>query len=316
MNNIQNIYISIIVPCYNEENAIELTHAEIIKVIKNNQYNYELIYVDDGSIDETFDKIIQFAKVDKNVRILKLSRNFGEQAAISAGINNCKGDIAIIIEADLQDPPEVISQMINKYQEGNANVIYGVRKSNRSDKIFKKISANLYYRLINKMSETNLPLHSADFRLIDRKVINTFNSFRERKKYIRGIISWIGFKQLPIYYSRKKRIAGSTKYTLSKMFDFAATGLLYFTKKPLKFVKHIGLILFIAGVVLLVALIFLFFSSHSQNLSSWHILGLLIILLSGIQLISIGIIGEYISGIFDEAKNRPEYIIDKDINFE
>jgi len=315
MKDFNSLYVSVIIPCYNEDMVIERTYKEIKNILLQKNYKHEIIFVDDGSTDKTLNQLIQISKNDKNVKIIKFSRNYGEQPAISAGINNCSGDVAIVIEADLQDPPELIPKMIQKYIENHCNVVYGVRKKRVGDNFIKKNTAKFYYKILNKLSDVSLPLNAADFRLIDRKVINSFNNLNEKNKYILGLISWIGFKQEPIYYTRAKRFAGNTKYSLTKMLKLATTGFIYFTKKPLKSVMFIGFTSVFSSLVFIIYIVIARLTNNLKYVSWWWGIIIAVIFFSGVQLISLGIIGEYIGSIFDEIKNRPEYIIDEKINF-
>jgi polyisoprenyl-phosphate glycosyltransferase len=311
---LSNLHISVIIPCFNEEAIIRETYTRIKNVLSLNQY-YEMLFINDGSHDATFHILNKISEEDKRVKVLSLSRNFGHQAAVSAGIQYCTGDIAIIIDADLQDPPEIIPEMIKKYEEGNCNVVYGVREQRKGETFFKKITAKWFYKLINSLSETKMPLDAGDFRLIDRKVINEFRKLKEKNKYIRGIISWIGFKQVPIYYSRDSRIQGNSKYPLSKMVKFALTGLLYFTKKPLQLAISMGFISIVIGLGLIVYVVIAKLSNTIYTVQGWTSTMIVIIFFGGVQLLTVGVLGEYIGSIFDEVKNRPEYIIDEKINF-
>lgn len=312
----KDLYISIIVPCYNEEKIINFTYERLINVLEKNNYKYEIIFINDGSFDNTLNIIENLASLNKNIKVISFSRNFGHQAAVSAGINNCSGDIAIIIDADLQDPPEIFPDMINIYQNEKCNIVYGVRKSRKKESLFKKISAKIFYRLINSLSDVKLNVDSGDFRLIDKKVIDSFKNLKEKNKYIRGLMSWVGFKQCPIYYDRDPRAYGKTKYTLAKMLKLAATGIFYFSKKPLKLAFSLGFLCIIFSL-LLVAYVFISkFFYPKTTISGWASTLITIIFFGGIQLFMIGILGEYISSIFDEVKNRPEYIIEDKINFD
>jgi glycosyltransferase involved in cell wall biosynthesis len=313
---LNNLRISIIVPCFNEEAIITETYKRIKNVLFNSSYqDFEILFVNDGSLDSTFLILNKISEEDSNVKLISLSRNFGHQAAVSAGIQYCTGDVAIIIDADLQDPPELFPEMIEKYQVEKCNVVYGVRQERKGETFFKKITAKLYYKLINSLSDTKLPLDTGDFRLIDKKVITEFRNLKEKNKYIRGIISWIGFKQIPIYYSRDSRMHGETKYPLSKMLKFALTGLLYFTKKPLKLAISLGFVSILVGLTLVVYIVIAKFSNNIYTVQGWTSTMIVIIFFGGVQLLTVGVLGEYIGSIFDEVKNRPEYIIDEKINF-
>ena len=303
--------VSVVVPCYNEESVIEETNAQLNSVLAGAFADYEIVYVNDGSKDRTKDLLLSFKEDFSKVKSIHFSRNFGHQPAVSAGIKHATGDYIIIIDADLQDPPALIPDMVKKAEEENANVVYAVRKSRMGESWFKKMTAKYYYRLINSMSETQLPLDTGDFRLIDRKVANVFNNIEERQKYIRGIITWIGFKQVPIEYNREERFAGETHYPLSKMIQFAMRGLLYFSKKPLTIATNLGIALVVLSIVFLVLQFVKWIFFPETFVIGWISIFGAIVFFGGIQLLSIGVLGAYIGNIFDEIKNRPEYIVDE-----
>jgi polyisoprenyl-phosphate glycosyltransferase len=310
-----DIKLSVIIPCFNEEEIISDTFVRIKDVLLNNKYeNYEILFINDGSNDKTFEILYEISGKDVNVKVINFSRNFGHQAAVSSGINNCTGDIAIIIDADLQDPPELFPDMIKVYKEQECNVVYGVRKTRHGESRFKRLTAKLFYRFINYLSDVKLPIDTGDFRLIDKKVINEYKKLKEQNKYIRGLISWLGFKQCPFYYDRSLRLKGKTKYPLRKMIQFASNGILYFSKKPLSLATSLGFISIIIGLSLAVEVIIqkIFYPAH--QIRGWASLIITIIFFGGVQLISVGLLGKYIGSIFDEVKNRPEYIIESTIN--
>jgi len=311
----EDFFVSVIVPCYNEEQVICNTHSRIKKVLTDAGINnHELIFVNDGSKDSTFRLLSELSKSDVKTKIVSLSRNFGHQPAITAGINNCSGDIAIIIDADLQDPPELFPDMIKKYQEEMCNVVYGVRIERQGETFFKKISSKWFYKFLNYLSDTDIPKDAGDFRLIDKLVISEFQKLGENNKFIRGLISWIGFHQVPFYYNREERFAGNTKYPLRKMLKFATTGILYFSKKPLQIAVSVGLVCTIVSMLLLFYVLWSYFFSD-RLVGGWSSTILIIIFFSGIQLTSLGLVAHYIASIFDEVKKRPEYIVHRKINF-
>jgi dolichol-phosphate mannosyltransferase len=246
---------------------------------------------------------------------LHFSRNFGHQPAVTAGIHNCTSDLAVIIDADLQDPPELIPELVATQKREQANVVYCVRDKRKGESIFKKLSAQLFYRSMNYLSEVDFPLDTGDFRLIDKQVMAEFKKFREKGKYIRGIISWIGFKQVPFVYQRQARFAGETKYPLSKMIQFASTAMLYFSKKPLKLATGLGFITVLIGIVYAVYTLIGKIVGYTHALSGWSSLIILIVFFGGVQLLTVGVLGQYIGILFDEVKDRPEYIIEKKDNF-
>ncbi len=309
--------ISVIIPCFNEQEVLNLTYARVSSVMeKNFGDNYELIFIDDGSKDATADILKLFCNQNKKVKLIKFSRNFGHQAALAAGISKAKGDLAVIIDADLQDPPELIPEMVKLYHEKQCNVVYGVRKERKGESVFKKLSARLFYRILNRLSDVDLNVDTGDFRLIDRKVMDAFNSFSEKNKYIRGIISWMGFKQEPIYYSRDARSLGVTKYPLKKMLHLAGIAMFYFSKKPLKLALTLGFISIFIGVLLTLWVFYVQFTQIMETVPGWASTIITIIFFGGVQLLTIGVSGEYIGNILDEVKNRPEYIINDQINLD
>lgn len=316
MQQAKNLFISVIIPCFNEEQVIAHTYERVNKTMKSFEHRgYELIFINDGSRDKTLELLRAIARNDSNVKIVSFSRNFGHQPAVTAGINICAGDVAIIIDGDLQDPPELFPEMVKIHLEQHANVVYGLRGERKGETFFKKLSAKYFYKTINFLSDTKLPVDTGDFRLIDKHVIEAFKSLPEKNKYIRGLISWIGFKQVPITYVRDERFAGETKYPLSKMIKFASTSLLYFSKKPLKLALTIGLISIFIGIGLAIWVITGLIYRPNSIVPGWASTIIALIFFGGIQLLTIGVLGEYLGNMFEEIKNRPEYIIHEKINF-
>ena len=309
--------LSVIVPCFNEECVIMEFHTRLTQVlIKMDDFCSQIIFINDGSADRTLNLLKQIAREDEKVKIISFSRNFGHQKAVTAGINHCTTDFAVIIDADLQDSPDLIPEILETAKKEQANVVYCVRKSRKGESFFKKLSAKIFYRCLNFLSETELPVDTGDFRLIDKSVICEFNRFHEKGKYIRGLISWVGFKQVPFYYERDPRFAGETKYSLAKMIKLATTSVLYFSKKPLKIATSLGflsvLFALLYGMWSVLGKIFGF--THADT--GWTSLVVLIVFFGGVQLLTIGIIGAYIGNLFDEIKNRPEYIVEGKENFD
>jgi dolichol-phosphate mannosyltransferase len=306
--------LSIIVPCYNEESVIEITYNRIKNVLINLDLDSRIIFINDGSKDKTWGILQAIAEKDQSVKLISFSRNFGHQKAVTAGIHQCTSDLAIIIDADLQDPPELIPELLAKQAEEKANVVYCVRKKRLGESKFKLWTAKVFYRALNRMSEVNFPLDTGDFRLIDSRIMQEFNRFKERGKYIRGIISWVGFKQVPFYYEREARFAGETKYPLKKMLSFASTALVYFSKKPLLMSISLGFITVVIGIILAAWYILGKIFGYTNAESGWTSTIIIIIFFGGIQLLTIGVLGQYIGILFDEVKERPEYIIEEIIN--
>ena len=309
--------ISIIVPCYNEEAVIETFYERTSQVLnKMSEYDTHIIFINDGSKDKTPLLLNQIAVRDKSVKVIHFSRNFGHQPAVTAGLNLCVSDYAVIIDADLQDPPELIPELLEKSISEEASVVYCVRKKRQGETFFKKTTAKLFYKTMNNMSEVDFPLDTGDFRLIDKKAIHAFNQLKERGKYIRGLITWIGFKQVPFYYNRDARYAGETKYPLRNMLKFAKKAMLYFSTKPLKLSITLGVIAFTIGLIYSIYVILGQFFHFTNALTGWSSTIILIIFFGGVQLLTIGVLGQYIGVLFDEVKARPEYIVQDLVNFD
>lgn len=304
--------LTLIVPCFNEEAVIPTSWSRMKKVMDElKDYTTDILFINDGSTDRTGSILSEIAASDPRVTVLHFSRNFGHQPALTAGIHHCDSDFAIIIDADLQDPPELIPEMLKKQREEQANVVYCVREFRKGEGFVKKLSSKVFYRTLNWLSEVTFPLDTGEFRLIDRRIMDEFKRFREKGKYIRGIISWVGFKQVPLSYKRDARFAGQTKYPFRKMVHFAGTAMLYFSKKPLKVAMGLGFFAVLIGVVygiwILLGKIFGFTNAEI----GWSSIILLVIFFGGVQLLTVGVLGQYIGIIFDEMKDRPEYIIEK-----
>ncbi len=307
--------ISWVIPCFNEQEVISETLKRVVEVSSRAiNYDWEIIVIDDGSIDCTREIIKESIEINSNIKLIGLSRNFGHQYAVQAGLNLAKGCAVIIIDADLQDPPELAERMLAYWEKGY-DVVYGQRVERYSESIFKKLTAKIFYRLLNSLSEINIPQDTGDFRLVDRKVVEALKQMPERGRFIRGLISWSGFKQFHIKYKRDGRYAGRTKYSLEKMIVFALEGITSFSRRPLKLATSMGVIsafLSFLGITC-VLLIRLFTNSWVEG---WATLALAILFTSGVQLICLGILGEYIGGIYLEAKARPIYFIDETKGFD
>lgn len=298
--------ISIIVPCFNEEEAIAECHRRLTHVLRGLDLWYEIIYVDDGSRDATAARLAALHAADPNVTVIELSRNFGHQPAVTAGLEAARGEVVVIIDADLQDPPEVISKMLDMWAQGY-EVVYGIRASREGESGFKLWTAKVFYRLLNALSDVEIPLDSGDFRLLDRKAVEAMKSMPERHRLLRGMCSWIGFRQCGVKYARAARRAGTTKYSVRKMLRLALDGIVSFSTVPLRVLALIGIasaVLALLGIVY--ALVVRLFT-HSW-VAGWTISFIGILFLGGLQMISIGIVGEYVGRIYTEAKHRPLYI--------
>ncbi|MDR1645550.1 MAG: glycosyltransferase family 2 protein [Tannerellaceae bacterium] len=307
--------LTIIIPCYNEEEVIKESYRRTKQVLLSLPNPTEILYINDGSQDKTRLLLNEIADSDPQVKVIHFSRNFGHQPAVTAGINRCTSDLAIIMDADLQDPPELIPQILSLQEQEQANVVYCVRKSREGDNFFKRFTAKMFYRVMNSMSEVKFPLDTGDFRLIDHKIMAEFGRLQERGKYIRGLISWIGFKQVPFYYKHETRVAGQTKYPFNKMLKFASNALLYFSNKPLKLAMSLGFVAVIIGLILAAWFTLGKIYGFSNAESGWTSIVSMIIFFGGVQLLTVGVLGQYIGVLFNEIKARPEYIIEEERNF-
>lgn len=306
--------LSIVIPMYNEEEVVEKCYEKVSNVIKElNQYKVELVVVDDGSKDKTMEMLEEIAQKDKTVKVLSFSRNFGHQAAVTAGLKEATGDAIIIIDADMQDPPELIKDMVKLWEEGN-DVVYAVRQKRKGESMFKVLSAKMFYKILYSLSDVDIPRDTGDFRLADKKVVDVINALPEHNKYLRGLFSWVGFKQEPLKYTREERIAGKTKYPLKKMLKLAYDGIISFSSKPLKIIGIIGILSIIVSFIILVYAIFSYIFKLNNLVPGWSSIMVSISFFAGVQLLSLWIISEYISRIHDETRNRPQYIINKKIN--
>ena len=306
--------ISIVIPMYYEEQVAEECYKRVTGVLKNiKEYDYEILFVNDGSKDRTLEILEKIAKENDKVKIISFSRNFGHQAAVTAGLKYVTGDTIVIMDADLQDPPELIPDMLKHWEEGY-EVIYGKRKTRDGESAFKLFTAKAFYTTLNKLSDVEIPKDTGDFRLVDRKVVDVINSLPEHNKFLRGLFSWVGFKQYAYEYERKERFAGKTKYPLKKMLKLAQDGILSFSTKPLKIVGGLGILSVIISIAILLYSILSFAFSWNNLTPGWTSLMCTITFLGGVILISLWMIGEYIARIYDETKQRPQYIIDKTIN--
>lgn len=305
---------SIVVPVYNEEAVIEETYRRLKEVMDSTKEIYEIIFVNDGSRDKTVDKAVRICSRDSNIKVINFSRNFGHQVAVTAGMDYARGKAIVIIDADLQDPPAVILQMIEKWKEGY-EVVYGKRMKRKGETAFKKVTAKLFYRTLRSMTTVDIPVDTGDFRLIDRKVCDALKSLPERNRYVRGLVSWVGFKQIGVEYVREERYAGETKYPLKKMIKFAGDAITSFSYKPLKFGTYMGTIM---SAISFFALLFVIYQKMftDTTVPGWASMACIALFFNGMIITMLGIMGEYIGRIYDEAKGRPQYIVTQSIGFE
>ena len=306
--------VSVVIPMYYEEKVVDECYKRVKEVLDNlKDYEYEIIFINDGSKDKTLEILEEIAKKDEKVKVISFSRNFGHQASVTAGLKEVTGDVVVIIDADLQDPPELIPEMLKLWKEGN-EVVYGKRKARSGESIFKLMTAKMFYKTLNALSDVEIPKDTGDFRLVDRKVVNQMNSLPEHNKFLRGLCSWLGFKQYAFYYERKERFAGETKYPLKKMIKLASDGIISFSSKPIKLVGALGLISILISIILFIYAIIAYIFKFEGLSAGWTSIIVAVSFFSGVQLLSLWIISEYIGRIYDESKGRPQYVIDKKIN--
>jgi len=308
---------SIVAPCYNEEGNLPELHRRMAEVMDQTGEPWELVLINDGSADRTAELMQELHQADPRVHYLDFARNFGHQIAVTAGVDYAQGEAVIIIDADLQDPPELILQMIDKWKEGY-QVVYAVRAERRGESWFKLFTAKLFYRIIYRITDVDIPLDTGDFRLMDRKVVDALKQMQERHRFIRGMTSWVGFKQTGVTYTREERFSGETKYPFRRMLKFALDAVTSFSFFPLQMAMYLGFtIAGLSGLGALVVIIArLFGDPNNQPFFGQATTLVMVLFLGGVQLISLGIIGEYLGRIYDEVKGRPMYIVNEAVGFE
>jgi dolichol-phosphate mannosyltransferase len=305
--------VSVVVPCFNEAEVIDATHSRLHAVLSTTGLRWEIIYIDDGSRDRTLQLLRSIQAADPQVRVIALSRNFGHQVAASAGLEAATGDAVVLIDADLQDPPECIPKMIERWRDG-VDVVYGQRKARAGETYFKRASAGVFYRLMQRLSTTPIPVDTGDFRLMDSRVVDALLAMPERDRFLRGMVAWAGFRQEPLRYQRDPRFAGDSKYPLRRMLRFAADGLLSFSLVPLRLGVYLGLIASsLALLGILYSLVLRFFTD--VWVPGWTLLFIAVLFLGGVQLLFLGIIGEYLGRVYWEVKRRPLYLVKERLGF-
>lgn len=310
-----NPLLSVVVPCYNEAEVLWETHSRLTAVLSRlGDLDFELIYVDDGSRDATARLLDELAALDSHVRVIRFSRNFGHQTAVTAGLEHASGDAVVIIDADLQDPPEVIETMVARWRDGY-QVAYGVRTDRDGETPLKLVTAKAFYRLLNRLSDTDIPLDTGDFRLVDRAVVDALRAMPERDRFVRGMVAWAGFKQVAVPYRRAARFAGRSKYPLLAMVRFALDGVTSFSRAPLRAVTWTGVV--VSGVALVAIVYALVMGAATGALiGGWTAVVMAVLFVGGIQLLSLGVVGEYVGRIYGEAKRRPLYVVQETHGFD
>lgn len=310
----EKISCSVVVPVYNEEEVVKECYFRLKYVMDSTNEPYEIIFVNDGSKDNTYKIVSEICENDKNVKCIDFSRNFGHQLAITAGMNYAIGQAIVVIDADLQDPPEVILEMLKKWKEGY-QVVYGKRLKRKGETVFKRVTAKAFYRVLRKLTEVDIPVDAGDFRLIDRRVCDALNKINEKNRYVRGIISWLGFKTTYVEFEREKRFAGETKYPLKKMIKFATDAIISFSYKPLKMTSYFGILLSAGSFLYLLYTLISYAMGLIDTVAGWMSTIAILLFFNGIILWFLGIMGEYVGRIYDEVKARPLYIVNEFINF-
>ncbi len=308
--------LSVVAPVYNEEEGVAEFYDRTTRALEgiSPALEHELIFVNDGSTDDTLAILRKIAEDDPRVRVIDLSRNFGHQVAITSGMDHARGDAVVIIDADLQDPPEVVAEMVERWRDG-FKVVYGVRIRRAGESGFKVVTAKYFYRLLNRISDTNLPLDSGDFRLMDKQVVAALREIREENRYIRGLVAWVGFSQTAVHYERDARYSGQSKFTVGKMLRFAADAVTSFSEKPLRFATQVGVFITLLTLLLALWIIASRVLAPEGSFPGFASLMVVVLFLGGVQLLSIGLLGEYVGRIYQETKRRPLYVVAERMNF-
>ncbi len=309
MDTAQRQLVSIVVPTFNEEAVLPEFHETVTGAIADQPYDFEVVYVSDGSSDNTVAVIKQLAESDERITLIDLSRNFGKEIALTAGLQKAAGDAVVVIDADLQDPPELIPELISEWANGY-DVVYAQRTRRRGESLIKRTSAHFFYRVIQRVSKVTIPEDTGDFRILSRRAVNALNSFNEQHRFMKGLFAWIGYRQKAVQYQRDPRHAGETKWNYWKLWNLALDGITSFTIAPLKIATYLGLLTatgaFAYGIYMVIDTLV-----HGNPVPGYPSLIVIILMLGGVQLVAIGIIGEYLGRIFNETKRRPLYFINE-----
>ena len=302
------VALSIVVPCFNEQACLAALHERLGAAARAAVgEDYEIVLVNDGSRDSSWRLMREMVANDPNLLAVNLSRNHGHQLALTAGLDLCRGEKILIIDADLQDPPELLPDMLKVMQSEGADVVYGVRRSRTGETAFKRATAHAFYRLLSRATEVDIPVDAGDFRLMSRRALDALLAMPEQARFIRGMVAWIGFRQVPFAYDRQERFAGETKYPVKKMMRFALDALTGFSSAPLKVASHVGLWLSLGSVLLILYIAYAWITGRS--IQGWTSLMLIVVVLGAIQMFTLALLGEYIGRLYNEAKRRPLYIV-------
>ncbi len=300
--------LSIVVPCFNEEACLPVLHERLAAAARAAAGDdYEIVLINDGSKDGSWSIMQRLSETDPHLLAVNLSRNHGHQLALTAGLDLCRGDKILIVDADLQDPPELLAPMLEVMERERADVVYGVRKSRAGETAFKRATAHGFYRLLSRATEVDIPLDAGDFRLMSRRALDALLAMPEQARFIRGMVAWIGFRQVPFAYDRAERHAGETKYPLSKMLRFAFDALTGFSSAPLKLASHAGLLLSLGSLLIIAYIVYAW--ATGESIQGWTSLMLVVVVLGAVQMFVLALMGEYIGRLYNEAKGRPLYIV-------
>jgi glycosyltransferase involved in cell wall biosynthesis len=307
--------LSVVLPVYNEEAGLPELYRRLSEVLRAQGWTYEVIFVNDGSRDGSWARILDLANRDPRVCGVNLSRNFGHQTAITAGVELSRGAAVVVMDSDLQDPPELIPELYARYREG-FDVVYAQRRTREGETWFKELTAKVFYRLIRRMTTIDIPVDTGDFRLMSRRVVQDLKRLQEQSRFVRGLVTWLGYNQTPVVYDRSRRYGGATKYPLSKMMRFAFDGITGFSGQPLRLASHVGLFFAFASLALMAGLTIYKLGGGEGVIPGWTSLAVAVLFLGGVQLLAIGILGEYIGRIYDEVKRRPLYLVKDRVNLD
>ena len=305
--------ISVVLPVFNEEAGLPQLYRRLKDVLVAAGMPHEIILVNDGSRDRSWERILDLANADRHVKAVNLSRNFGHQIAITAGIDVSTGATVVIMDSDLQDPPELIPELYQKYREG-FDVVYAQRRKREGETWFKRTTATFFYRLIRRMTTIDIPVDTGDFRLMSRRVVDDLKRLQEQNRFVRGLVTWVGYNQTPVPYDRDRRYGGASKYSIGKMMKFALDGITGFSSQPLRLASHVGLLSAAASLALMVGLMVYKVAGGTGLVPGWTSLAVAVLFLGGLQLLAIGILGEYVGRIYEEAKRRPLYLVKDSAN--
>jgi len=305
--------ISVVLPVFNEEAGLPQLYRRVKDVLVAAGITHEIIVVNDGSRDRSWERILDLANADRHVKAVNLSRNFGHQIAITAGIDVSSGATVVVMDSDLQDPPELIPELYQKYREG-FDVVYAQRRKREGETWFKRTTATFFYRLIRRMTTIDIPVDTGDFRLMSRRVVDDLKRLQEQNRFVRGLVTWVGYNQTPLLYDRDRRYGGDSKYSVGKMMKFALDGITGFSSQPLRLASHVGLLCAAASLALVIGLTIFKVAGGTGLVPGWTSLAVAVLFLGGLQLLAIGILGEYVGRIYEEAKHRPLYLVKDSAN--